>query len=495
MSNICQNEKKYVSDLVGEEYTTWSNENIILDCGTGSGKTTFVLTVLGRYALHNNKTMLYLCNRKKLRKQIEFEVGHLGLSNIDVKSYQQLQTQIENEEPIKQYDYIIADECHYFFNDALFNIYTDLSYNFCWSATNCVLIYMSATAKSFYNILENKGRVQKDRHYTIPNNYSYVDNVFFFRKKELINILDNLLLNTEDKIVYFCNSKEKFKEVHEHYKDQDIANFVCSEYTKDPDMSKINQPDCIVRHSEDLITFDKRLLITTKAMDNGVDLKDKSIKHIITDIFDLESAVQCLGRKRILSVDDTCSFYIRDYQKNELILFQKNNENELKPAMMYRDNYPAFAEQYGKRNFQSKTINTDWKGTKLPVLNEVRYIKLLLDSETIKLMFKLTYRVMILNYLGDSITDNVSEISFVEICKRSELESFIEKHINQKLFKDEQQQLIDVCNLRDNRNRQQRGIKIINAYLEENHLQFEIISDRETTGRQLRYWLIKTLNK
>ena len=73
-------------------------------------------------------------------------------------------------------------------------------------------------------------------------------------------------------------------------------------------MSKINQPDCIKHISNNYITFEKRILIATKALDNGVDLKDTEIKHIVTDIFDLDSAVQCLGRKRIQNVNDTCNF-------------------------------------------------------------------------------------------------------------------------------------------------------------------------------------------
>lgn len=255
--------RTYVSDLVGEEYKSWDNESIILDCGTGTGKTKFILSVLAKYAYVHNKNMLYLCNRKKLREQIQYDVGHLGFSNVEIESYQQLQKKIEDQESIKHYDYIIADEAHYFISDALFNIYTDLSYNFLIHAENCVVVYMSATAKDLYNILESKGKVKKNRHYTIQTDYSYVDKLYFFKKKELINILDTLLEKTNDKIIYFCNSKEKFINAYNHFKEKDVANFICSEYTKDPSMSKINQPDCIKHISNNYITFENRILIAT----------------------------------------------------------------------------------------------------------------------------------------------------------------------------------------------------------------------------------------
>lgn len=491
MSNIVQKERIYVSDVVGDEYKSWNNESIILDCGTGTGKTTFILKDLAKYAFSNNNNMLYLCNRKKLREQIKHDVGYLGLSNVVVESYQQLQKQIENQEPIKHYDYIIADEAHYFITDAIFNIYTDLSYDFLMDATDCVIVYMSATAKNLYSILENKGKVQKDKHYHIETDYSYVDNVYFFKKKELIKILDNLIDDTDDKIIYFCNSKDKFKDVYDHYKGRDLANFICSEYTHDPFMSEINQSDCIKYISENYITFEKRLLIATKALDNGVDLKDTKIKHIITDIFDLDSAVQCLGRKRIQSSEDTCNFYIRDYQKKDIRLFHQQIKDELEPVTLYREHYDEFSEKYGKRNFRNDTIYTDWRGTRLPNVNEIRYIKLLLDNETIKSMYKLAYRAMILNYLGDSITDNISEISFIDKCEKSKLVLFLESHIDVKLLSDERKQLIEICNIRDDHNRQLKSFQIIKSYLEECKLPYSISKSRETTKDKKTYWLIK----
>lgn len=483
--------RTYVSDLVGEEYKSWDNESIILDCGTGTGKTKFILSVLAKYAYVHNKNMLYLCNRKKLREQIQYDVGHLGFSNVEIESYQQLQKKIEDQESIKHYDYIIADEAHYFISDALFNIYTDLSYNFLIHAENCVVVYMSATAKDLYNILESKGKVKKNRHYTIQTDYSYVDKLYFFKKKELINILDTLLEKTNDKIIYFCNSKEKFINAYNHFKEKDIANFICSEYTKDPSMSKINQPDCIKHISNNYITFEKRILIATKALDNGVDLKDTEIKHIVTDIFDLDSAVQCLGRKRIQNVNDTCNFYIRDYEKKALLLFQQHIKEDLEPVQLFIKNPDEFIMKYGKRSFHNNTIYTDWKGDKLPKVNEIRYIKLLLDNENIKLMYKLSYKNMILKYLGNSITKSISEMSFIDKCEKSNLELFLESHINIKLFNKGKKHLIELCNIRDDHKRQLKSIKVINSYLEECNLPYIVVKGRETTKEKRTYWLIR----
>ena len=60
-----------VTDLIKEEYMTWKQGDIIsLSAGTGSGKTYFVINVLAKYAKENNKLILYLVPRTKLKKQV-----------------------------------------------------------------------------------------------------------------------------------------------------------------------------------------------------------------------------------------------------------------------------------------------------------------------------------------------------------------------------------------------------------------------------------------
>lgn len=61
--------KKRFSDLIEDKYKSWKDTRIILDGGTGSGKTYFVLNKIGKYAKECNCKILYLCNRSKLRDQ------------------------------------------------------------------------------------------------------------------------------------------------------------------------------------------------------------------------------------------------------------------------------------------------------------------------------------------------------------------------------------------------------------------------------------------
>ena len=89
-------QKIWVSNIIGNDYKLWKNEFVVLDCGTGCGKTYFSLHVLGNYAKKQKKKILYLCNRRKLRKQIYSDTKSLGLLNVVyVMSYQMLQRDIQ----------------------------------------------------------------------------------------------------------------------------------------------------------------------------------------------------------------------------------------------------------------------------------------------------------------------------------------------------------------------------------------------------------------
>lgn len=66
--------RKWISDIIGDQYKEWKNEYIALDAGTGCGKSYFCINVLGDYAQKFGDRILYLTNRSALRNQIYDEV-------------------------------------------------------------------------------------------------------------------------------------------------------------------------------------------------------------------------------------------------------------------------------------------------------------------------------------------------------------------------------------------------------------------------------------
>ncbi|MFR2528097.1 MAG: DEAD/DEAH box helicase family protein [Clostridium paraputrificum] len=96
---------KTVTDLIGESYKYFKQgEHIILDCATGSGKTYFVLNVLGNWSKSRNKKILYLCNRTELKKKVIKESERFSTHEvIDVFTYQYIQNE-NNVYAVRDYD-------------------------------------------------------------------------------------------------------------------------------------------------------------------------------------------------------------------------------------------------------------------------------------------------------------------------------------------------------------------------------------------------------
>lgn len=102
------NKNIFFSDLIGDAYKAWKNTIIVFDGGTGRGKTHFIIHVFGKYLKKTNKTMLYICNRSKLKEQITKDVTEEHLDDvITVTTYQAIQMTLRSGESIQFYDYIV----------------------------------------------------------------------------------------------------------------------------------------------------------------------------------------------------------------------------------------------------------------------------------------------------------------------------------------------------------------------------------------------------
>lgn len=172
--------KIYVSDMVGEEFKQWGdNEKIIIATPTGSGKTTFVIEKLVDYAYSRRKHVVYFCNRKVLNDQFMMQSKEqlLKLFNFDeelknkAEKYLHIFTYQYSEKSENypnvviygetEYDdtvlspkdimYYIFDEAHYFANDAIFNSGTNF-----WCADEFkygTSVFLTATPKPLLALL------------------------------------------------------------------------------------------------------------------------------------------------------------------------------------------------------------------------------------------------------------------------------------------------------------------------------------------------------
>lgn len=435
--------EKYFSDLIGISYKDWKNTQVIFDGGTGTGKTYFIVNILGKYARETGKKIIYLCNRSKLKKQTYENVEALNLQDvIYVTTYQALQSRIKGKKEIGYFDYIISDECHYFTNDALFNEYTDLAYDFIWRQKESVIIYISATAKVFFYWL--KKEKSDIPCFEIPKSYDYVDNVYFYDKKLLIPKVDSILENEPDsKIIIFCNSISRMSELYEKYGTK--ANYIASKNARK--VQEICDDNCIYEHDDGSVTFDERILITTKVLDNGVDIKDKKVKHIFSEILDVDSAIQALGRKRKISDDDHCTFYIKNYTGQALQGLINTNECQTEPVMLYRTNYEAFWEKYGYNRKMLRTnkifytqFDPEKEKSKLRY-NRMRLKKYLMDTDTLRDMKESSYKNIMMCLLGEELASKSADLD-MQVKETDEFLEYLKSIEGKWLYADDRKKIV-----------------------------------------------------
>lgn len=178
-------EKRYVSDIIGDDYKKWcAGDKVLISHGTGGGKTWFVLRVLLKHAKEQGKHLVYFCNRKFLSKQVQSAaekllLNELGEDEEDLAKYLHIRTYQHSERvfdypDIKALDengklityeewpghttyqmevtqdhvlYYVYDESFYIVADASFNAQTHHWYDKAaiWKNKNSISVFLAAT--------------------------------------------------------------------------------------------------------------------------------------------------------------------------------------------------------------------------------------------------------------------------------------------------------------------------------------------------------------
>ena len=337
--------QKYVSEIIGEEYKEWKKgDKILIKSPTGSGKSNFILEQIVNWCrCKNRKQLLILSNRTLLNKQQQSELrnrlygekdNYFPLSEADFALYQNF-----SGDAFVFYDVIVCDESHYFFQDSSFNRNTDTIYKHVINYTDGIVIFLSATPQ----LLEHRLKDLITKIYSLPSGIKNYNLFRFWESNAVPDIIRNIRgEHPGEKIIYFSN-KNAYK-VHEKF---DNSAFICSDGNeKKRQYVDRKEKTNIVQNSY----FHSNLLCTTTVLDNGVNIKDKAVKHIIIDVFSPISAIQCLGRKRLESEDEEINIYIKDYSEKELQYLLKNAINHLTPAIEYETlSNESFAQQYNKK--------------------------------------------------------------------------------------------------------------------------------------------------
>lgn len=377
----------YISNVIGEEYMRWSfNDLILINAPTGSGKTTFILHTLLPYVASKNEKILYLVNRKILKKQIgkelddeveyelykkynrKIEVGDC----IDVETYQSIEEKIKNykgknleelKKEYKEYTYVVYDECHYFAVDSTYNTYTQLSLEFladCFftkpqiyiSATmDCIRERIVQTSFELHNRQEyDNSRWMEVYEYAIEKDYGYV---YINTFNDMSHLKEIILANSESynsKWLIFVESiddgrqlqDQLIKESGDKKLDSGDIVFIDAKFEQNEDA------DESVKELDDKKLISKKIIIATSVLDNGVSFNDINLRNIVITADSYEEFIQMLGRKR--KDQDIVKLFI---QKRSEAFFNRRYQSIKKVLKTYAKFKKDFQSMYGDNNFES----------------------------------------------------------------------------------------------------------------------------------------------
>ena len=458
---------------------------ILIKSQTGSGKSWFAQNIIYEYCKDNGYKCLFFSNRTLLRGQNEIALD--GKDDVfTVLNYQNVSEKIHGGIPLSDiyegYDVVLMDEAHFFIEDAPFNRKTDLllkSLKFVYP--DKLLLLMTATPQMLF---EYKREDRYDIVYSLPEDYSYIKDVLFYKKGEsVIRILKEA--SQSNKAIYFSNSAREAYETMKVF--QERASFICSPdkdwFGKFSDKKTLEE---IVKYS----MFSTDILCTTKLLDTGVNLEDEAIKTIIIDSTNPVNIIQSIGRKRVLSEEDRIMVYVKNvhggdvYQGitkcSKILWWAKELEH------LGRD---EFQIRYRKTNYPSIVDNDFTVNVAIKTYYEymLKFYKTLRKSEN---KFAKTIR----NYFGKSENEDFS--AELEI-QKPDLLRVLEQIKETKFFKEEQdrvsEKIFNVILSSGASNDKYVGLNSIVKILKKTKVPFIINNIQETKGKRRRetYWIIR----
>jgi len=485
-------DKKYISEVIGEEYKEWKKGDMILiKSPTGSGKSEFIKKQLLSWCKGKNKKLLLLSNRTLLYKQ---QINDIQAENINDNEQIELSLYQKFDGAVNEYDYVVCDECHYFYEDSSFNRETDIILKEIENKRkDIVTILLSATP----DLIEKRFKKYIIKKYSLPfsiNNYSLYK--YWNKKSVPIIIKDIIKKYPNDKIMYFTSSADNAYKMSLLFDD---SAFICSKTNSNfSNLSSNTERTNIQENSK----YDCKLLCATTALDNGINIKDSSVKHLILDVFTPISTIQCLGRKRLEDTNEHINIYLRDCGKNYLTNKITQCEKSLKPYIDYSTmSKEEFAKEYHKKNI-GRILDLDCCEREFNYqVNECMRDWYLYIKEFCEMCINIKgyYFVSLCTRMG---LDSMLAEDILEDIEYEKLEFVMEKWLGKKIFdigenSDKEKFVSDVFEVVEARSIDGRlkGISTINNIISSLNLKYIIESksenSRKSDNRGRHYWIVK----
>lgn len=363
---------------------------VFMSAQTGKGKNYFVTHVLRKYAREKHLHILYLSNRTALDYQQKKELAllcgkHLcpemddkwkdecEFGNITVLTYHKLLSYLKTPGGKRTFDFVVLDECHFFYSDAFFNPDTWwLLETIVETFARSIRIYMSGTMEEIYEpiryfegrlplqLLANNNEEHNKKalenmidgnpfYYEFKKDYAPYEIKFFdakklmdaleteetddFAKEGYWELLHKVCCSKSEKTLIFVSDKKTGKNLKKGLEAFSKANGVKN--TEEPLVSYIDRDSRSGNNKAEyeawttLIEegkFKSRILIATSVLDNGFSIKDDKLENIVLFTDDRTEFLQELGRCR-LNKDRRLNLYVKITSQEDISrLKQKYDE-------------------------------------------------------------------------------------------------------------------------------------------------------------------------
>ena len=273
---------------------------------------------------------------------------------------------MENEKlKVCVFNYRVFDEAQYFLQDALFN--QDINYlldAIKIKLRNSIKIFISATfdeTAKYFDFIESGIKIGleqsvfydnqlgiykellypkripvKQWNYSINFDYSHIKVKYFSDFQEIIDLVNRD--TTGEKWLIFVSRKQEGEFLKNNIKD---SIFVYSEEQRSKETAE--QLNLITKNN----CFPSKCLISTKLLDNGVNLVDSQLTHIVISTIDKTEFLQMLGRKRLIPGSSEFNLYIQTKSKKAFSGYLHLNINRIvKSYYTFKENYCSFLEEY-----------------------------------------------------------------------------------------------------------------------------------------------------
>ena len=208
-----------VTELIRpEQAAAWTTtDTIFITAGTGGGKSYFIKNTLYDVAKNLDKKILFLIHRINCVNQFEYEIVNSQKTDvIDIRTYQHLEHGAKTN--LSAYDYIVCDESHYFFSDALFSNTTDISLNKILKQEHATKIFMSACGDYTKGYLKHIKKIDV-KEYDIPVSYDFISELIFYNSDKSLDEIVKKIIKSKKKAILFINKLEEAYALYSKYKE------------------------------------------------------------------------------------------------------------------------------------------------------------------------------------------------------------------------------------------------------------------------------------